>query len=497
MHEHRELQIEQLEPRLNNAANFETVSFLGLSDLRVAVATDEAPLTFIGRDVAAGTPTVGHIDRALLDPSLPLSVQLTQNSLFHTPTVANGNLEELTAISGGYREGTIKIAGIIDQKAAVITYNGVAELTVVTLRTTLGERISDIETGASDTYLVETPDDRQILNVDGIDYAVPEGFIARNIAPTRAGDSSVMIAGRTALGAAASIQFNLSDKAFTAPEILTPLPASVDHIFSRLDGDNNLRFGMMLGDTGSEKFIAITPLEGSDRTQQMLSQVDDANIVVADGAFAYKNGGEWMLFLEHTIGSRSLGLEQNTPIPIRGLVEQLGYQDVTVNSVTDIITQGAGDLMVVLDIEIAGFGPFSAIVSGVDPIPLHNAELPVDALVDGGVHPLDVLVIINDLNRDGSRRLGVRDVQRENYLVGESVSFLIDVNGDGFISPLDALIVINYLNSRNRGGGEGEGTNQSFASTADQQFGVPADYIYNLISDDDLVDSISRRRRGR
>jgi len=54
------------------------------------------------------------------------------------------------------------------------------------------------------------------------------------------------------------------------------------------------------------------------------------------------------------------------------------------------------------------------------------------------IAPSDVLQIINDLNRDGPRRL-------QNPR-GHSDPPFVDVNGDGHLAPVDALFVINALN---------------------------------------------------
>ena len=65
----------------------------------------------------------------------------------------------------------------------------------------------------------------------------------------------------------------------------------------------------------------------------------------------------------------------------------------------------------------------------------------------GDTNPLDVLMLINDLNLNGSRRLsaGQNPADPRQYL---------DVDGDGFASPLDVLVVVNFINRR--GNGEGE-----------------------------------------
>ncbi|MBI2479841.1 MAG: hypothetical protein HYV60_14765 [Planctomycetia bacterium] len=65
---------------------------------------------------------------------------------------------------------------------------------------------------------------------------------------------------------------------------------------------------------------------------------------------------------------------------------------------------------------------------------------PLDVNTGGFISPLDALVIINDLNANGARRLSVlpRATNPPSY---------IDVNGDGSVSPFDALVIINRLNA--------------------------------------------------
>jgi hypothetical protein len=59
---------------------------------------------------------------------------------------------------------------------------------------------------------------------------------------------------------------------------------------------------------------------------------------------------------------------------------------------------------------------------------------------DGRITPLDVLFIINELNRTSAGE-------------GEAAA-LGDVDGNGQLTPLDALLVINYLNQQSAGEGE-------------------------------------------
>ena len=80
--------------------------------------------------------------------------------------------------------------------------------------------------------------------------------------------------------------------------------------------------------------------------------------------------------------------------------------------------------------------------------PWHNRAISSDVDQDAFVTPLDVLLLINELNAGGSRRLGIRQA---------TASTLLDVDADGALSPLDALWVINEINRRGLGSGAGEG----------------------------------------
>ena len=74
--------------------------------------------------------------------------------------------------------------------------------------------------------------------------------------------------------------------------------------------------------------------------------------------------------------------------------------------------------------------------------PWQNPSNPCDVNANGTVSPLDVLLLINDLNRNGPRTLSPSDTAPP-YL---------DVSGDGRVTALDALLVINAIN-RSAGSG--------------------------------------------
>ena len=72
-----------------------------------------------------------------------------------------------------------------------------------------------------------------------------------------------------------------------------------------------------------------------------------------------------------------------------------------------------------------------------DPAYWTNPNNPFDVNNNGDVEPLDVLIIINEINLHGSRSL--------NPGLDRSLPF-IDVNRNGEIDPLDVLLVINEIN---------------------------------------------------
>lgn len=82
--------------------------------------------------------------------------------------------------------------------------------------------------------------------------------------------------------------------------------------------------------------------------------------------------------------------------------------------------------------------------------PWHNPVCREDVNNDNAVTPLDVLTLINDINRQGSRQLSSQPAP------GEPLWPYLDVTGDNMASPGDVLAVINYLNAKVFGDPEAE-----------------------------------------
>jgi hypothetical protein len=105
-----------------------------------------------------------------------------------------------------------------------------------------------------------------------------------------------------------------------------------------------------------------------------------------------------------------------------------------------------------------------------------NPSNALDVNGDGFVTPLDVLLVINDVNAYGARALS-------GGASGESPAnrTYLDVNADRFVSPIDALMVINHLNSLSgAGSGEGEGNRVAAPSTLDDTLAaITGDIVAN------------------
>ena len=114
---------------------------------------------------------------------------------------------------------------------------------------------------------------------------------------------------------------------------------------------------------------------------------------------------------------------------------------------------------------LASSGVLSHIDFGLkrEPSPWQNQLLNEDVDNLGSVNPLDVLLLINEINRNGSRALDGSGTTSPPYF---------DVNGDRNVGPLDVLQVINYINRMSSGGG-GEGEAASFVKMPSSKLQSP------------------------
>jgi len=85
-----------------------------------------------------------------------------------------------------------------------------------------------------------------------------------------------------------------------------------------------------------------------------------------------------------------------------------------------------------------------------------NTPSPHDVDNNGTVAPLDVLLVINQLTRQGVRLLPP----------SLTVTLFVDTDGDFYLGPIDVLRVINALNRRGSGEGESQASSDAIHSSA-------------------------------
>jgi len=106
--------------------------------------------------------------------------------------------------------------------------------------------------------------------------------------------------------------------------------------------------------------------------------------------------------------------------------------------------------------------------------PWQNQSRRHDTNNDGLVDLFDVLIVINEINRTGSRALNANDAVPPPFL---------DVDGNRILDPIDALVIINFINGQGAGG-EGESRDEAQANES-------------VSSSFDLDDWTTRNRRRR
>jgi hypothetical protein len=120
--------------------------------------------------------------------------------------------------------------------------------------------------------------------------------------------------------------------------------------------------------------------------------------------------------------------------------------EFTITAVQDFLVDGDQSVSITADAIWFSMGLASVTIVDVDTWTWTNPVNPLDTDDDRTVSPLDVLIVINYINKGGAGKLSAPLAKPE---------YFPDVDSDGFISPLDVLSIINYLN-RATSGGEGE-----------------------------------------
>ncbi|MEO8497231.1 MAG: Ig-like domain-containing protein, partial [Planctomycetota bacterium] len=90
--------------------------------------------------------------------------------------------------------------------------------------------------------------------------------------------------------------------------------------------------------------------------------------------------------------------------------------------------------------------PVTVTLNVVNTRPKRNPVNPLDVNADGSVSAIDALLIINEINKNGSHEIPSTTA---------AVAPFWDVNGDGFVSAIDVLRVVNAINTGVLSEGEG------------------------------------------
>ncbi len=109
-----------------------------------------------------------------------------------------------------------------------------------------------------------------------------------------------------------------------------------------------------------------------------------------------------------------------------------------VSAVDDFAPQGRRTVRITATNNAVIAAAVDIVITDNDPAFWTNPNSPFDVNNNGEADPLDVLTIINEINRNGVRSL--------NPNLDRDIPF-VDVNRNGSIDPLDVLMVINEINS--------------------------------------------------
>lgn len=139
--------------------------------------------------------------------------------------------------------------------------------------------------------------------------------------------------------------------------------------------------------------------------------------------------------------ARLLGIETAQRTPLADVLTDSDIEEVF--GLVALDTDGRSYFSVLLDVLDSDLQWRQYVFALSDPAPWQNATIVEDVNNDGYVSPLDALVVINVLNREGVKHLNtIRDT---SWVSGPPYA---DTNGDNWVTPLDALLVINFLNRR-------------------------------------------------
>lgn len=168
--------------------------------------------------------------------------------------------------------------------------------------------------------------------------------------------------------------------------------------------------------------------EGPVTQTFVVHNVGDGRLWFLDDPGIKVVGGEEGEFSVNNVSTASIGAHSSIAFTLSFSPAAAGLRKATIVILTD-----DGD-ETPFEFDVQGVGLSVA-------RPWQNPNNPHDVNGDGVVTGLDVLILINHLNKNGPHELAPP-------ADGESPPPYLDVNGDNKITPLDALQTINVLNAR-------------------------------------------------
>jgi hypothetical protein len=104
-----------------------------------------------------------------------------------------------------------------------------------------------------------------------------------------------------------------------------------------------------------------------------------------------------------------------------------------------------GDQTALIIASAAGYNDGVQAVKVIEYTSWQSYTHPCDVNVDGFIVPLDILLVVDDLNRNQARLLP------SIYANGEAPPPYVDVTGDGKATPEDVLLIVDYINQHGAG----------------------------------------------
>jgi subtilisin family serine protease len=184
-----------------------------------------------------------------------------------------------------------------------------------------------------------------------------------------------------------------------------------------------------------------------DLTPSLTDNTDFGSLSAANGrkvnSFTLANAGGVPLQLSEVLAVKITGANA-ADFQVTSLPDYVvnGDESTQFSITFDPATPGTKSALVTIDFATAG--SYSFAIQGVGlapPPPWQNTRDKYDVNNDGNVSGLDVLVLINELNRNGAREL-------PPIGPGTAPPPYYDVSGDGNLTVIDTLQVVNYINSR-------------------------------------------------